>query len=110
MSARHDNRNDHGCSDLNTLTETPSGFATGFAYEDLPDETVHLAKRFFIDTLGCAIGGYRSVPASPMRYEWPWEDSPPAATYSEAIGGEAFILSIRFVSLWSTPKAARLAD
>ena len=52
---------------MTTLAETLSNYATTLAYEDLPDETVHLAKRFIIDTLGCAIGGYSSEPARVAR-------------------------------------------
>ena len=50
-----------------TLAETLSGYACALRYEDLPEETVHLAKRFIIDTLGCAIGGYDSEPARVAR-------------------------------------------
>ena len=48
---------------MTTLAETLSSYASSLRYEDLPDETVHLAKRFIIDTLGCALGGYSSEPA-----------------------------------------------
>ena len=50
-----------------TLAETLSGYASSLRYEDLPDETVHLAKRFIIDTLGCGLGGYTSEPARVAR-------------------------------------------
>ena len=33
-----------------------SSYAAGLRYEDLPPETIHQAKRLWIDTLGCAIG------------------------------------------------------
>ena len=52
---------------MTTLAETLSSYATSLRYEDLPDETVHLAKRFIIDTLGCALGGYSSEPARVAR-------------------------------------------
>ena len=52
---------------MTTLAETLSGYASSLRYEDLPDETVHLAKRFIIDTLGCALGGYNSEPARVAR-------------------------------------------
>ncbi|MBW2573617.1 MAG: MmgE/PrpD family protein, partial [Deltaproteobacteria bacterium] len=29
-------------------------------FEDLPPDVVHQTKRFMLDTLGCAIGGYGS--------------------------------------------------
>ena len=50
-----------------TLAETLSEYACTLQYEDLPEETVHLAKRFIMDTLGCAIGGYSSEPARVAR-------------------------------------------
>ena len=52
---------------MTTLAETLSGYASSLRYEDLPAETVHLAKRFIIDTLGCALGGYDSEPARVAR-------------------------------------------
>ena len=52
---------------MTTLAETLSSYASSLRYEDLPDETVHLAKRFIIDTLGCALGGYSSEPARVAR-------------------------------------------
>ena len=52
---------------MTTMAETLSGYASSLRYEDLPDETVHLAKRFIIDTLGCALGGYGSEPARVAR-------------------------------------------
>ena len=52
---------------MTTLAETLSSYASSLRYEDLPDETVHLSKRFIIDTLGCALGGYHSEPARVAR-------------------------------------------
>ena len=52
---------------MTTLAETLSGYASSLRYDDLPAETVHLAKRFIIDTLGCALGGYDSEPARVAR-------------------------------------------
>ena len=52
---------------MTTMAETLSGYATSLRYDDLPEETVHLAKRFIIDTLGCALGGYDSEPAKVAR-------------------------------------------
>ena len=52
---------------MTTLAEKLSSYAASLRYEDLPDETVHLAKRFIIDTLGCALGGYSSEPARVAR-------------------------------------------
>lgn len=52
---------------MTTLAETLSKHATGLTYDDMPHETVHLAKRFNINTMGCAIRGYGSEPA---RVAW----------------------------------------
>ena len=52
---------------MTTLAETLSRYASSLRYDDLPAETVHLAKRFIIDTLGCALGGYDSEPARVAR-------------------------------------------
>lgn len=41
--------------------------AHGIRYEDLPPEVVHEAERLILDTLACALGGYRSAPASIAR-------------------------------------------
>ena len=45
------------------IAEQLSSYAADLQYDDLPPEVVHQAKRFIIDTLGCAIGGYDSAPA-----------------------------------------------
>ena len=52
---------------MTTLAEQLSSYACGLRYDDLPEDTVHLAKRFIIDTLGCALGGYSSEPARVAR-------------------------------------------
>ncbi len=52
---------------MTTLAETLSAYASSLRYYDMPAETVHLAKRFIIDTLGCALGGYDSEPARVAR-------------------------------------------
>ena len=52
---------------MTSLAETLSSYASSLRYDDLPEETVHLAKRFIIDTLGCALGGYSSEPARVAR-------------------------------------------
>lgn len=41
--------------------------AHSIRYEDLPREVVHETARLILDTLGCALGGYRSAPASIAR-------------------------------------------
>jgi 2-methylcitrate dehydratase len=38
-------------------------FAHTLRYEDLPDDVVRAAKRTILDTMGCAIGGYKTVPS-----------------------------------------------
>ena len=52
---------------MTSLAEQLSNYASSLRYEDLPEETVHLAKRFVIDTLGCALGGYSSETARVAR-------------------------------------------
>jgi 2-methylcitrate dehydratase len=42
---------------MSTITRTISNWATGVHYEDLPPEVVHEAKRFLMDSVGCALGG-----------------------------------------------------
>ena len=42
-----------------TITATMARWAAGVRFEDLPAEAVHQAKRFLLDSLGCALGGYR---------------------------------------------------
>jgi 2-methylcitrate dehydratase len=36
-----------------------SRWAAGLQYQDISQEAVHQAKRFLLDSLGCALGGYR---------------------------------------------------
>ena len=36
-------------------------------YQDLPAEVIHEAKRLILDSLACALGGYRSEPSSIAR-------------------------------------------
>ena len=54
-----------------TIAEQLSSYATSLHYQDLPPEVVHQAKRLIIDTLGCALGGYASVPSSIAREHRP---------------------------------------
>ncbi len=42
-----------------TLTARISEFAAALKFEDLSPEAVYQAKRFLLDSLGCALGGYR---------------------------------------------------
>ncbi len=41
-----------------TVTATMSEFAAGLHFEDLSAAAVYHAKRFLLDSLGCALGGY----------------------------------------------------
>ena len=52
---------------MTTLAESLSRYAVNLRYEGLPADVVHHAKRFIIDTLGCALGGYDSVPGRVAR-------------------------------------------
>src|SRR5262245_3367998 len=45
------------------IAETLATYAVGLRYEDIPAETVHVAKRTILDAIGCAIGGHTSGPA-----------------------------------------------
>ena len=42
-----------------TITATMSEFAAGLRFEDLSAEAVYQAKRFLLDSMGCALGGYQ---------------------------------------------------
>ncbi len=42
-----------------TITEAMSRWAAGLRYEDLSDRAVHEARRYLLDSIGCALGGYR---------------------------------------------------
>lgn len=52
---------------MKTLAERLSAYTAGLHYEALPPETVHEVKRRLLDTLGCAMGAYRSEPAAIAR-------------------------------------------
>lgn len=41
------------------ITAELATWASGVRYQDLSPEAVHQAKRFLLDSLGCALGGYR---------------------------------------------------
>ncbi|MGE5523768.1 MAG: MmgE/PrpD family protein, partial [Rhodospirillaceae bacterium] len=45
---------------MSTLVEQLCAYVAGVRYEDLPADVVHQAKRLLVDTMGCALGGYRS--------------------------------------------------
>jgi 2-methylcitrate dehydratase len=42
-----------------TITARISRFAEGLRFEDLPEDAVREAKRYLLDSLGCALGGYQ---------------------------------------------------
>ncbi|MGB9104292.1 MAG: MmgE/PrpD family protein [Terriglobales bacterium] len=42
-----------------TITGPISQFASSLKFEDLSQDAVYQAKRFLLDSLGCALGGYR---------------------------------------------------
>jgi len=42
-----------------TITAKMAQWAAGLKFEDLSQDAVHQSKRFLLDSLGCALGGYR---------------------------------------------------
>jgi 2-methylcitrate dehydratase len=46
-----------------TITATMARWATGLKFGDLGQQAVHEAKRYLLDSLGCAFGGYRQEDA-----------------------------------------------
>ena len=52
---------------MSNLAEQLSDYGTSLKYTDLPPDVVHLAKRFIINTIGCALGGYDSEPSKVAR-------------------------------------------
>jgi 2-methylcitrate dehydratase len=42
-----------------TVTATMSQWAAGLRFEDLSGEAIYQAKRFLLDSVGCALGGYQ---------------------------------------------------
>jgi 2-methylcitrate dehydratase len=42
-----------------TVTATMSQWAAGVKFDDLSDEAIYQAKRFLLDSIGCALGGYQ---------------------------------------------------
>ena len=52
---------------MDKTTERISQYTSTFTFEDLPDKTIHQAKRRIIDALGCTMGGYSSEPATIAR-------------------------------------------
>ena len=52
---------------MDKITEYLSSYATSLKFSDLPKEVVEKTKRVILDTLGCALGGYTSVPSKIAR-------------------------------------------
>jgi 2-methylcitrate dehydratase len=52
---------------MQTITEDIGAYASTLKYEDLPAEVIHQAKRFIVDTVGCAFGGFASEPCDIAR-------------------------------------------
>ena len=50
-----------------TIAERLSEYAANLRFEDLPAAVVHRAKCFFVDSFGCALGGYDSEPVKIAR-------------------------------------------
>ena len=42
-----------------TITASMARWASGLTYEDLSERAAHEARRYLLDSLGCALGGYR---------------------------------------------------
>ena len=52
---------------MDRTTEMLSAYTCGLTYSELGPEVVEQVKRTLVDTMGCAIGGYDSEPASIVR-------------------------------------------
>ena len=52
---------------MTTIVEQLCAYTTQLHYEDLPPEVVTQAKRLIVDSVGCALGGYTSEPATIAR-------------------------------------------
>src|SRR5262245_3997063 len=52
---------------MDSMIQRLADYAAGLRYKDLSPEAVHECKRRLIDTLGCAIGGFRAEPAAIAR-------------------------------------------
>ena len=45
-----------------SLAETLARYAVGLTYEAISEDVIRIAKRSILDTVGCAFGGYSSLP------------------------------------------------
>jgi 2-methylcitrate dehydratase len=64
---------------MDRTTDALSRYLTSLRYEDLGLTAVHEAKRHLTDSLGCAMGGYRSEPAAIARRVAPASSGAPSA-------------------------------
>ena len=70
---------------MDKTTEALARHVTSLRHEDLSPGAVHAAKRHLIDSLGCAMGGYRSEPAVIARRVAPsWSGAPSARLLGES--------------------------
>jgi 2-methylcitrate dehydratase len=53
---------------MDRTTELLSTYACELAYDDLPADVIHQAKRTLIDTIGCALGGFHAEPSRIARH------------------------------------------
>jgi 2-methylcitrate dehydratase len=52
---------------MDAIVDYICDYTHSLRYADLPAEVVHKAKSLLVDTLGCAVGGYPSVPSKIAR-------------------------------------------
>jgi 2-methylcitrate dehydratase len=52
---------------METISRKLARFAVALKYEDLPERAIAEAKRFLLDSMGCALGGTRTHDAEIMR-------------------------------------------
>jgi 2-methylcitrate dehydratase len=52
---------------MDRIVESIARFQSDLAYDALPTDVVHAAKRVLVDTLGCAFGGYNTPTAAAAR-------------------------------------------
>ena len=52
---------------MDSISDYLTSYAASLTFQDLPPEVIHQAKRLWVDTLGCAIGGLSSEPARIAR-------------------------------------------
>src|SRR6266849_2448003 len=64
---------------MDAMTERLARYVISLGYEDLSAGAIHEAKRHLIDSLGCAMGGYRSEPGDIARRVAPAFGGAPSA-------------------------------